>query len=157
MSSVYRARDLATSHTVAVKVLKLDRPYDLVRFGREAQTLASVSHPNVVGYVAHGEADGVHFLVQEWVDGITLGTQMSTLGVTAPEGVSIAIGVARALEATHSFGIVHRDIKPSNVILAGGEVGRVKLVDFGVARLANDAIVLTRSGVLVGTPAYMSP
>jgi serine/threonine protein kinase len=157
MSSVYRARDLTSGRTVAVKVLKLDRPYDLVRFGREANTLASVHHPNVVAYVAHGEADGVHFLVQEWVDGITLATQMATLGTTAREGVAIALGVARALEATHALGVVHRDIKPSNVILAGGEVGRVKLVDFGVARLANEAGVLTKSGVLVGTPAYMSP
>jgi len=157
MSSVYRARDLQTGRNVAVKVLKLDRPYDLVRFGREAHMLAAVDHPNVVGYVAHGEDDGVHYLVQEWVDGITLGTQMGTLGVTAREGVAIALGVARALEATHAIGVIHRDIKPSNIILAGGLVDRVKLVDFGVARLANEAGVLTKSGVLVGTPAYMSP
>src|SRR5215471_6793577 len=101
MSSVFRARDLQTSRIVAVKVLKLDRPFDLARFAREASTLASVHHPNVVDYVAHGEADGIHFLVQEWVDGITLGTQMTTLGTTALEAVAISLGVARALEATH--------------------------------------------------------
>ena len=157
MSSVYRARDHQTNRIVAVKVLKLDRPFDLARFAREAELLASVIHPNVVDYVAHGEADGVHYLVQEWVDGITLGTQLSTVGVTALEGVAIGLGVARALDAAHSMGAVHRDIKPNNIILAGGEPDRVKLVDFGIARLANDAGVLTKTGVLVGTPAYMSP
>ncbi len=157
MSSVFRARDLQTSRIVAVKVLKLDRPFDLARFAREASTLASVHNPNVVDYVAHGEADGIHYLVQEWVDGITLGTQMTTLGTTSLEAVAIALGVARALEATHAVGIVHRDIKPNNIILAGGEADRVKLVDFGIARLANESGVLTKTGVLVGTPAYMSP
>jgi hypothetical protein len=157
MSSVFRARDLQTSRIVAVKVLKLDRPFDLARFAREASTLASVHHPHVVDYVAHGQAEGIHFLVQEWVDGITLGTQMTTLGTTALEGVAISLGVARALEATHAVGIVHRDIKPNNIILAGGEADRVKLVDFGIARLANESGVLTKTGVLVGTPAYMSP
>ena len=158
MSSVFRARDVTTGQTVAVKVLKLDRPYDLVRFGREAGLLASVHHPNVVAYIAHGQDEtGVNFLVQEWVDGITLGPQMSTLGTTVVEGIAVALGVSRALEASHSIGAVHRDIKPNNIILAGGEVDRVKLVDFGVARLANEAGVLTRSGVMVGTPAYMSP
>src|SRR5512143_37362 len=82
MSSVFRARDLHSGRIVAVKVLKLDRPFDLARFAREAELLAQVQHPNVVDYVAHGESDGVHYLVQEWVDGITLGTQLQTVGTT---------------------------------------------------------------------------
>jgi hypothetical protein len=157
MSTVFRARDLQTSRVVAVKILKLDRPFDLKRFAREAQLLAQVRHENVVDYVAHGESDGVHYLAQEWVDGVTLATQTSTIGTTAREAVTIASGVARALAATHALGVIHRDIKPPNVILVGGSPHRVKVVDFGIARLANDAGVLTRTGVLVGTPAYMSP
>ncbi|MBA2541921.1 MAG: serine/threonine protein kinase [Deltaproteobacteria bacterium] len=158
MGSVWRARDRMTNATVAVKILALDRPFDLVRFEREALLLAALDHPNVVRYIAHGVTpDKVHYLVQEWVDGITLSTQLNTLGVTAREAVQIGIGIADALGAAHECGIIHRDVKPANVILDGGDVRRVKLVDFGIARLASDAGVLTRTGVLIGTPSYMAP
>jgi hypothetical protein len=157
MGSVYRARDLETGHVVALKVLTLDRPFDLVRFGREANLLAKVRHPNVVDYVAHGEADGVHFLVQEWVEGVTLSEKLRATGLTVSEAIAVAVGIARALEATHAHGIIHRDIKPANVILAEDRFDRVKLVDFGIARLTSDAGVLTRTGRLVGTPSYMAP
>jgi eukaryotic-like serine/threonine-protein kinase len=157
MGSVYRARDLETGHVVALKVLTLDRPFDLVRFGREATLLAKVRHPNVVDYVAHGEADGVHFLVQEWVEGVTLSEKLRTAGLTVGESIAVAVGIARALEATHAHGIIHRDIKPANVILSEDRFDRVKLVDFGIARLTSDAGVLTRTGRLVGTPSYMAP
>ena len=157
MGSVYRARDLATGHVVALKVLTLDRPFDLVRFGREATLLAKVHHPNVVDYVAHGESEGVHYLVQEWVEGVTLAEKLLTTGVTVSEAVAVAIGLAGALEATHARGIIHRDIKPANIILADDRFDRVKLVDFGIARLTSEAGVLTRTGKLVGTPSYMAP
>jgi hypothetical protein len=157
MGSVYRARDLQSGHVVALKVLTLDQPFDLVRFGREATLLATVRHPNVVDYVAHGESEGVHFLVQEWVEGVTLAQKLQTTGLTAAEAVTVAVGLAGALEATHARGIIHRDIKPENIILAGDRFDCVKLVDFGIARLATDAGVLTRTGKLVGTPSYMAP
>jgi hypothetical protein len=157
MGSVYRARDLETGQIVALKVLTLERPFDLVRFGREATLLAKVKHPNVVDYVAHGESDGVHYLVQEWVDGVTLAQKLESTGLTAAEAVEVAIGIAGALAATHALGIIHRDIKPANIILADDRFDRVKLVDFGIARLTSDAGVLTRTGRLVGTPSYMSP
>jgi hypothetical protein len=157
MGSVYRARDLETGQLVALKVLTLERPFDLVRFGREATLLAKVKHPNVVDYVAHGESDGVHYLVQEWVDGVTLAQKLESTGLTAAEAVEVAIGIAGALAATHALGIIHRDIKPANIILADDRFDRVKLVDFGIARLTSDAGVLTRTGRLVGTPSYMSP
>ena len=157
MGSVYRARDIETGHVVALKVLTLDRPFDLVRFSREANLLAKVRHPNVVDYVAHGESEGVHFLVQEWVEGVTLAERLHMTGLTATEAITVAIGIASALEATHTLGIIHRDIKPANIILADDQLDRVKLVDFGIARLTSDAGVLTRTGRLVGTPSYMAP
>jgi hypothetical protein len=157
MGSVYRARDLETGQIVALKVLTLERPFDLVRFGREATLLAKVKHPNVVDYVAHGQSDGVHYLVQEWVDGVTLAQKLEATGLTAADAIEVAIGIAGALAATHAHGIIHRDIKPANIILAGDRFDRVKLVDFGIARLTSDAGVLTRTGRLVGTPSYMAP
>ncbi|HWU87877.1 MAG TPA: serine/threonine-protein kinase [Kofleriaceae bacterium] len=157
MGSVYRARDLETGQVVALKVLTIDRPFDLVRFGREATLLAKVKHSNVVNYVAHGESDGVHYLVQEWVEGVTLAEKLQSTGVTVTEAITVALGLAGALDATHSRGIIHRDIKPANIILADDRFDRVKLVDFGIARLTSDAGVLTRTGRLVGTPSYMAP
>jgi len=157
MGSVYRARDLENGHLVALKVLTLDRPFDLVRFGREAMLLATVHHPNIVDYVAHGESGGVHFLVQEWIEGVTLAEKLHVTGVTVAEAVTFAIALAGALEATHSRGIIHRDIKPDNIIVPEDRFDRVKLVDFGIARLTSEAGVLTRTGKLVGTPSYMAP
>jgi hypothetical protein len=157
MGSVYRARDLETGRIVALKVLTLTQPFDLARFAREAALLAKVRHPNVVDYVAHGVTEGVHYLVQEWVEGVTLAEKIQTAGITAGEAVVVGIGLAEALEATHAHGIIHRDIKPANIILAEDRFDRVKLVDFGIARLTSDAGVLTRTGRLVGTPSYMAP
>ncbi|HEV7554115.1 MAG TPA: serine/threonine-protein kinase, partial [Kofleriaceae bacterium] len=157
MASVYKALDRDTSRIVAVKILTLDRPFDIARFAREATVLATIRHPNVVEYIAHGQATGVHFLAQEWVDGDTLSAYQRSHGTTARDAVTIAIGVAAALEAIHTIGVIHRDVKPSNIILANGKPDGVKLVDFGIARAAAEAGVLTRSGVMLGTPSYMSP
>jgi hypothetical protein len=158
MGSVHRARDRQTGNEVAVKILNLDRPMDVARFGREASLLAQVQHPNIVGYVDHGmTTDGIYYLAQEWVDGITLRTQLRTLGVTLAEGVVMALGLADALGAAHDLNVVHRDVKPENLILAGGEAERLKLVDFGIARVADDAAKLTRTGTMIGTVSYMAP
>jgi len=154
---VFRARDIQTGRIVAVKVLKLDRMFDLARFEREAAMLAAVRSEHIVDYIAHGEAEGIHFLAQEWVDGITLSTHEQTIGTTVREAIVIAHGIARALGAIHKHGVIHRDIKPANIILSGGDIERVKLVDFGIARQTDSAGVLTRTGMLVGTPSYMSP
>lgn len=157
MASVYKARDHDTGGIVAVKVLTLERPFDIARFAREATVLQTIRHPNVVRYVAHGQATGVHFLAQEWVDGDTVGAHLRSHGATATDAVTIAKGVAGALGAIHELGVIHRDVKPSNIILANGKPDGVKLVDFGIARAAADAGVLTRTGVMLGTPSYMSP
>ena len=157
MASVYKARDLQTAGIVAVKILTLDRPFDVARFAREASVLATVRHPNVVRYITHGQSSGVHFLAQEWVDGETLAVFARNRGVTARDAITIALGVGRALGAIHELGVIHRDVKPSNIIVENGKPDGVKLVDFGIARAAADAGVLTRSGVMLGTPSYMSP
>ena len=158
MGSVYRGRDLRTNRMVAIKVLNLSNASDHIRFERECSVLAGLHHPNVVGYVAHGASpEGTRFLVQEWVDGITLSTQIQTLGLTARDAIKVAIGVSDALGAAHALGAVHRDVKPANIILDAGDPDRVKLVDFGIARMEADAGVLTRAGILVGTPSYMAP
>ncbi|MEO7094608.1 MAG: serine/threonine-protein kinase, partial [Polyangiales bacterium] len=158
MGSVYRGKDLRTGRMVAIKVLNLSNPSDHIRFERECNVLAGLHHPNVVGYVAHGASpEGTRYLVQEWVDGITLSTQIQMLGLTAVDAMKVAIGVSDALAAAHAHGAVHRDVKPANIILDAGDPDRVKLVDFGIARMAADAGVLTRAGILVGTPSYMAP
>jgi eukaryotic-like serine/threonine-protein kinase len=158
MGSVHRARDRKTGNPVAVKILILDRELDVGRFGREATLLSQLRHPNIVGYVSHGTtADGQHYLAQEWVDGLTLRTQLKTIGVTAADAVMMASGIADALAAAHGLGVLHRDVKPENLILAGGDPARIKLVDFGIARTTDEAARLTRTGVMIGTPAYMSP
>jgi len=157
MGTVYRARDLTNNATVAVKLLSLGRPFDLARFGREAALLASVHHPNVVEYIAHGESDGVHYLAQEWITGTTLAAHLRTVGATVQEAVVLARGVAGALAAIHALGVVHRDVKPANVIVVDGDPARIKLVDFGIARHSTQSRVLTRTGIVVGTPAYMAP
>jgi eukaryotic-like serine/threonine-protein kinase len=157
MASVYRAKDLKTERTVAVKVLALEKPFDLARFGREASVLATVNHPNIVHYVAHGQAEGLYYLAQEWVDGETLAVYQRNHGATAQDAVTIATGTAGALGAIHALGVIHRDVKPANIIIASGRTDTVKLVDFGIARAASEAGVLTRTGVMVGTPSYMAP
>ena len=158
MGSVYRGRDLRTGRVVAVKLLDLKNPSDFVRFERECSVLADLHHPNIVGYIAHGATrEGTPYLVQEWVDGVTLSTQIQMLGLTARDATAVAIGVADALGAAHAHGVVHRDVKPANIILDAGIPDRIKLVDFGIARMEAEAGLLTRAGMLVGTPSYMAP
>ena len=157
MGWVYRGRDRETGRTVAIKVLRIERPSDLARFARESNLLATVRHQNVVGYVAHGADAGIHYLAEEWIDGTTLSAYQRSKGIDLREAVTIATEVAAALAAAHELGVIHRDIKPSNILLEGGRPDGVKVVDFGIARLATEAGLLTRTGVMIGTPPYMSP
>ena len=177
MGEVYRARDSRLQRTVAIKILPRGftrDPERLARFEREARVLASLSHPNIGTLYDVQEADGLHALVLEFVEGETLGERISGsepnaqgVGLPLPEALSIARQIAEALEAAHEKGIVHRDLKPANIMITPS--GAVKVLDFGLAKLgagesgpevsASPTATRggTRGGVILGTAAYMSP
>jgi hypothetical protein len=155
MGVVYRAFDRVSRARVALKILVATGDGG-DRFSREARALAEVRHPAVVRYVAHGEStDGDRYLAMEWVDGQSLREKLRERPFTVRESVALAGRVAAALAAVHERGVVHRDVKPSNLILAG-EVATVKLLDFGIARVASEGDP-TRTGTRLGTVGYMAP
>jgi hypothetical protein len=157
MGIVYRGFDLEIDQSIAIKVLQPDAIDSVARFEREATMLATLAHPGVVRYIAHGVAhEGSPFLVTEWIDGTTLAEHHARAGLTPAEGVAVVSRIAEALGAAHARGLVHRDIKPDNVVLADGDLERPKLIDFGLVRRSGDHR-LTETGVVVGTPGYMAP
>jgi eukaryotic-like serine/threonine-protein kinase len=169
MGEVYRARDARLGRDVAIKVLPGEFVYDpdrLARFRREAQMLASLSHPNIA--TIHGLEDlgGSHCLVMELVPGQTLAERLATGALPVEEVLRICGQIAEALGAAHQKGITHRDIKPANIKVT--PEGRVKVLDFGLAKVAPESqaegradaptvTAMTQAGVILGTPAYMSP
>ncbi|WP_437319131.1 protein kinase domain-containing protein [Sorangium sp. So ce385] len=158
MAQVFRARDRLTGEPVAVKILQRRGPQETHRFLREAQALATLRHPGIVGYVAHGATDGGDlFLAMQWLSGETLAERFLREPLTVPESLSLGARVASTLGALHRLGVVHRDLKPSNLLLVGGSVDEVTLLDFGVARVAEAGQELTMPGVMLGTPGYMAP
>ena len=159
---VYEAMDPTMNRRVAVKELALPpslagtaRRQRIERFYREARAAGAMSHPNIVTIYEVGEDNGRYFIAMEYLEGQTLREKMSLSGAL-PLSEALAIGVALcdALEYAHNHGIVHRDIKPDNIHLLPG--GRVKLTDFGIARIAHEE-QLTIAGQVFGTPSYMSP
>ena len=161
MGAVYRARDLQSGASVAVKLILdyVPQPSDAQdRFDHEARALAGLSHPHVVRYITQGVTrDGEPYLVMEWLEGEDLAARLARGPLPVDEALELARGVASALGAAHARGIVHRDIKPKNLFLVGGSIARVKVVDFGIARIATATRRLTRSGLVLGTPGYMAP
>lgn len=158
MGSVHRALDRVTGNTVAVKLLRAEQVDDVSRFHREALVLSTVQHPHIVRYLTQGTTpEGVHYLVQDWIDGHTLRHHLTSFGITATQTVQMAIVLADALAAAHAKGIIHRDVKPENILLVDGDPEQPMLIDFGVARYAGDSTLLTQTGIMVGTPLYMSP
>lgn len=160
MGTVYRARDRHSGDLVALKLLHPDRSSgdDAGRFLREARLLSELQHPGIVAHVAHGQIpEGARFLAMEWLEGHDLRERLADGALPVADCVRILEQVADALALAHERGIVHRDLKPSNLFLVGGDPGRVKILDFGIARRIGSADGMTRTGVVVGTPEYMAP
>jgi len=158
MATIYRALDTQLGREVALKLLRpeyLRDPDFSSRFRQEAQSAASLSHPNVVTVYDYGEDPSGPFIVMELVDGEDLATIMRRNGPLPPaQAARIAAAVARALAAAHGRGLVHRDVKPGNVLI--GRDGRVKVVDFGIARAIAEA-QMTMPGTTLGSVHYFSP
>jgi serine/threonine-protein kinase len=160
MATVYRARDRELRREVAVKVLfphLARRPEIVRRFHREARAAAALEHPNILRiYDVGGGDDDPPYIVMELVRGRTLLQEIEQRGAMLAEVVGcIGALLGDALAAAHAAGVIHRDVKPANVLIAPG--GRLLLGDFGVARLETEDSLITRTGALLGTPAYMSP
>jgi serine/threonine protein kinase len=158
MGTVHRGRDLATGATVAIKLMRKAGVEVQLRFDREARILRSLTHPAIVRYVAHGiHDDGAPYLVMDWIDGVLLDQLMDRPGITVAQTIEVGRRVAGALGHAHAAGVVHRDVKPSNLIAPDGDLARLMVIDFGVARAMAAPGSLTETGAVVGTPAYMSP
>ena len=174
MGEVYRARDPRLGREVAIKVLPAERMADenrRRRFVQEARAASALSHPNIVTIHEIESADGVDFIVMEYVPGKTLDALIPRQGMTLAEVLRIAIAIADAVARAHAAGIVHRDLKPANVVV--GPEGVVKVLDFGLAKLVaqeeaggpehetgtedGGAGPLSRPGRVAGTAGYMSP
>ena len=158
MGIVFLAHDRATDQNVALKVLSDQSPVSRERFERESKLLSTLRHPRIVRYITHGiTSTGECYLVEQWIDGETLRSHMVNTGFTAQQSVTLTCHVAEALSEAHALGIVHRDVKPENLLLEHGEIARLTVVDFGIARHLHSLEHLTRTGAMIGTPGYMAP
>ena len=160
MGAVYKAQETMADRLVALKVLRKEmagNPGFVERFTREARLAGSLNHPNLVLCHTSGTVRGVQFLVMEYIEGETLKARLNREGGKLPEKETLRIirDVALGIGHAHEKGIIHRDIKPENILLS--KDGSVKLSDFGTAKayLAEDT--LSRTGVVIGTPHYISP
>ena len=163
MGEVWVAHHPGIKRDVAVKILRYEAgsPDAVHRFEREARATAELLHPNTIRVFDYGATeDGLWYYVMELLEGETLQQQVERLGpLPAPRAVHILDQAARALGEAHERGIIHRDVKPQNLFLTsmGGEHDFVKVLDFGIAKVLEDVESPTRTGLLLGTPSYMSP
>ena len=158
MAMVYRAKDLRTGHSVAIKILRQEYNHDeefLGRFQREAQAASKMSHHNIVNLLDVGMDGSDRYLVMEYVQGKTLKEVIKEKGKMTPQvAVQIAIRILAALQHAHKNGIIHRDIKPQNILVHAD--GHIKVADFGIARMA-DSSTLTKGDNVMGSVHYFSP
>src|ERR1044071_1572024 len=158
MGQIYRARDQRTHGLVALKIVHDAERLELERFAREAQVLATLSHPGIVRYIDNGiTSEGDPYLVMEWLSGETLSTRLQRTQLTVAEALALGRRAASALGAIHRGGVVHRDLKPSNLFLREATIDKVTLIDFGMARRSLADQKLTVTGTMLGTPGYIAP
>ncbi|HLR06693.1 MAG TPA: serine/threonine-protein kinase, partial [Pyrinomonadaceae bacterium] len=165
MGEVYLAEDTQLHRKVALKILPAEVAANrdrMRRFNQEATSAAALNHPNIAHIYEIGEADGVHFIAMEFIDGVTLRLRLKR-GMRLGDALDVTTQIASALAAAHRAGIIHRDLKPENAMLTAE--GYVKVLDFGLAKLtehpaANSAastLINTDPGMIIGTAQYMSP
>lgn len=161
MGAVWVARDVETGDRVAVKFLQEDAgPEQVARFTREAEVCKRLHSKHVVRVLSHGVDGQNHYLAMELLRGESLSSLLRRAGkLTLPESCALVADIREALAPAHQAGIVHRDLKPQNLFLSVGDDGErvLKLLDFGVAKQIHDSGEMTHSGVIIGSPNYMSP
>jgi tRNA A-37 threonylcarbamoyl transferase component Bud32 len=159
MGSVYLAEHSGLNRKVAVKILPADMSRDpeyVARFRREALTAARLEHPNIVQVYDVGQYEGRPYIIMQYVDGESLSTIVENLGAMDPkDAAKVIAGMLRGLHHAHEQGIVHRDVKPDNVLVTKGD--QPKLLDFGLATESEGSMQITKDGMVVGTPYYLSP
>jgi serine/threonine-protein kinase len=160
MGVVYRAEDPSLDRVVALKTISLDdekegrKEYEK-RFMLEAKAAGKLTHPNIVTIFDYGEEEDIAYMAMELLEGQDLRSRIREGDIPPLEAVEIALQVADGLGFAHEFGVVHRDVKPANIMLL--ERGAVKIMDFGIARMRHAESSRTSTGMVLGTPRYMSP
>lgn len=158
MGVVFRARQISLNRTVAVKMIlrgRLASTTDISRFLSEARATAKLEHPNIVPVYEAGDIEGRAFFSMKLIDGPTLSEQVNGQPLRQREAAKLVAKIARAIGYAHQQGVLHRDLKPSNILMSLD--GTPLVTDFGLAKHADSPMDATRSGALLGTPAYMSP
>src|SRR5437773_5534779 len=163
--TVYKAKDKILGRMVAIKTIRLEGLAAsggagleelMDRFKREAMVSAQLKHPNIVTIYDIGDSEGVSYIAMEFIDGVGLDRVIASAGrLPIERAASLAAQVADALDFAHRHNVVHRDIKPANIMIEAGD--RVKVTDFGIAKVTDSGDHLTQTGSLLGTPSYMSP